>query len=217
MIIDADDTLWYDSKYFQSLERLLLDLHSSARHPRSDVMKMLDSRTKNGVAGESGYARAVLETAIELGIDGRTESRLRKGIDEFLNHPVEILPYAQQSLDLMHQHRRVLVTKGEKSEQNRKLSRSGLVDFFDEVLVLQKKDTTQLGKTLRRIGIREETTVAIGNSIQHDIIPAVDNGIRAIWLNHPHNRQGRNGVLPDRAIQVRSWYPIYKALRKTAP
>jgi hypothetical protein len=57
--------------------------------------------------------------------------------------------------------------------------------------------------------------VIIGNSIQHDIIPATANNAYAIYLNHSENTHGRNGVLPTCSVEVHEWWEINDAAMRS--
>ncbi|HXA16447.1 MAG TPA: HAD hydrolase-like protein [Thermoanaerobaculia bacterium] len=119
----------------------------------------------------------------------------------------------RETLPLFTQSVRILWTKGTPKEQTNKLERSGLRTVFDDVVVVSKKDTQALRAALRKVGGATHETLVIGNSLQHDIAPAVALGARAIWLDHPSNLRGRNAAMPDAGVvRVDGWEEIHLAL-----
>jgi putative hydrolase of the HAD superfamily len=75
-----------------------------------------------------------------------------------------------------------LITKGDLLDQEQKLARSGLGDYFAAVEIVSDKTA----QTYRRIFAAElargEETVMIGNSLRSDIIPAIEAGLWGIHI-----------------------------------
>ena len=210
--IDADDTIWYDSTYFRALQQAVVDLSWTYGKEEKVVISLLNSGLARNSAGEKGYALAILETANQIGITGQAQDQLRKEVNNFLNHPVKVLPFAHESLVLMSNYRRLLLTKGQRSEQEKKLNQSGLSELFEAVVIIEKKNPGEMKKVFDSIRASFQYAIVIGNDVKHDIIPAVQNGGRAIWLNHAENIFGRNDTLPSEACEVNGWEVIYNIL-----
>ncbi len=209
--IDADDTIWEDAAYFRALRSCLLDSCScKTQEDRDQALAILDSAVASTPPGEAGYADAVRDTAKQLGLTDFKD--LEKAIHEFLNHPVEVFPHVRECLALMSRYRCILLTKGSPSEQQRKLEQSGLTPFFSEVLVVEKKSKAIMQSLLADRGVRGESAIIIGNSIRHDILPAIENGARAIWVDQPNNFFGRNAEIPEGVCVVQGWNAIHSAL-----
>ncbi|PEL09807.1 HAD family hydrolase [Bacillus sp. AFS017336] len=71
-----------------------------------------------------------------------------------------------------------ILTLGEKDVQTKRVMDTGLVQYFDEVIITQKKDINiylELNKKL-------SNPVMIGNSLRSDIVPAIDAGMKAIHI-----------------------------------
>jgi hypothetical protein len=163
-------------------------------------------------AGQHGYAAAVVEVGRMVGMNPRQLHRLHAAGERFLTHAVDLLPYVPESLQFLEGHRLCLMTKGNAEEQHRKLADSGLRRAFDEILILEGKSPDVFATVFAERGWRGHCTLFIGNSVQHDIIPAVQNGASAIWMNHSNNVHGRNAVLPEGVVEIDGWLPIYSAL-----
>lgn len=213
VLIDADDTLWYDSRFFRSLRVALQDACVGQPAANIDVSARLGELLESAFGGERGYASAVREVAREAGVTAHHLNGLETAIEEFLSHPIELLPGVRTALKEMYRYRLTLVTKGSIKEQSAKLSRSLISEHFHDVRVVRSKSVHTLRLVLRELGIEPDQAMMIGNSVEHDVIPAVLNGLLAVWINHSENSHGRNAALPAAACEVDGWAPIVTALR----
>jgi hypothetical protein len=91
--VDADDTLWLDSKYFRKLQGVFLEL-SSLERKFSNQDKLNQALAMN--PGEHGYASALFNMAVENGFGQKALFKLEKEIKSFLSHPIEVLPYVSE-------------------------------------------------------------------------------------------------------------------------
>jgi len=174
---------------------------------------MLDRERKNHSPGEHGFAASVCELVKSFSWSTDRVAKLEVELQKFLSHPVELLPRAKETLSLFQTYHRVLLTKGQEPEQRHKLAKSGLSEAFDRIVVLNKKGVKELTEVLSDVGFAGKHVLVIGNSIQHDIVPAIKNNAYAIYVNHPENTHGRNGMLPDDAVEVEEWEEIENALK----
>lgn len=174
--IDADDALWYDSRYFLRLEKAFEHLIQKEGIQLSFAELKLCIKPSRG---EHGYASALVKIATDYKLNPQNMTRLQKEINRFENHPVELLPFARKALNQMKHFRKFLITKGNEQEQRRKLKLSSMSNLFDEILIVNKKNTKEIWKIFSDRNIAFDSTIFIGNSIQHDILPAVENGGRA--------------------------------------
>ena len=210
ILVDADDTIWHDSRYFRIVETVLLTEVEREGGVRDVAIADLRDALKKHGAGEQGFIQAVLEvTATHC---PRDRSAVASACEAFAQHPVEVLAGVSRTLEALHFLRRILLTKGIDAEQRRKLHASGLSNLFDEVVILEQKNTTALAGVLAQRGLAGSDVIAVGNSVRHDILPALANGARAVWLNHPENTFGRNEPLPEGACEVGDWATILDAL-----
>ena len=92
----------------------------------------------------------------------------------------ETLPF------LAEQHELTICTKGDPAEQNRKIDLSGCGRFFAHCEVVKEKNPDAYEQLARVRGFDPERTWMIGNSPKSDINPALEAGLRAVWV--PHER-----------------------------
>ena len=98
---------------------------------------------------------------------------------------VELLPTVHETLtQLAARHRCILVTKGDVTEQQDKLERSGLRKHFHAVEVLPEKHEAAYTALVRHHACEVATTWMIGNSPKSDINPALAAGLNAVFLPH---------------------------------
>ena len=213
IFIDADDTLWYDGHYFRKLRGVLLRLTADMGISEATVLAELERTRSREASGEGGYASAIVRTAHQFGLSSDSMKQFEGAVLRFRHHPIELLSTARATIVKMSAYSRMLLTKGNQEEQERKLGLAGLTDCFDEVVVVGRKNADALANLCAQRCIHSSRVLVIGNSVRHDIVPAVEIGAGAIWINHAENEHGRNDALPSCAYEVESWETLLDALQ----
>ncbi|MGZ5434317.1 MAG: HAD family hydrolase, partial [Thermoanaerobaculia bacterium] len=170
---DADDTLWHNERMFQATEAQFAELLSSYHPPAWVRERLFATEIKNlehfGY-GIKGFVLSMIETALDL-----TESRiggveLRRIVDwghEMLRHPVQLLDGVRETVEALSGHYRLmLLTKGDLFDQESKLARSGLGEFFGAVEIVSTKNATVYRTILTRHAIAPDRFVMVGNSLR---------------------------------------------------
>jgi putative hydrolase of the HAD superfamily len=67
-------------------------------------------------------------------------------------------------------------------DQERKLEKSGLIDYFHHVEVLSEKQEANYSKLLKHLEINPLEFLMVGNSLKSDILPLVNIGSKAIHV-----------------------------------
>lgn len=193
LLIDADDTLWENNIYFIAVTERFLEV-VEGRGVTPDVARatLSDTEWKNIPVhgyGSRAFAISVVEALRVLApeIDIETVDELRRLAHAiFDREQLEIRPGVREALSLLGRHHRlVLVTKGDKEEQERKVQRSGLMDHFEWIEVVPEKDELTYRELVRRLGADPARTWMIGNSPRSDINPALQAGLNAVLVPHP--------------------------------
>ena len=96
-----------------------------------------------------------------------------------------------------------IVSNSARDEQQRKLNRFGLMQFFDALIVsadhgISKPDARLFALALDALGVAAEHSVMVGDSWLNDIHGANRAGIRAVWLNR--QRTERPDATPAREL-----------------
>lgn len=93
---------------------------------------------------------------------------------------------AETLLFLAGKHELTLFTKGEPREQNRKIDLSGLRPLFAHCEIVKEKNRDAYLELARLREFDVDRTWMIGNSPKSDINPALEAGLRAVFV--PHER-----------------------------
>lgn len=188
---DADDTLWQNEAYFRLTQERFADLLRDHAEPGRLNERLLAAERRNIGAygfGVKGFTLSMIETAIEV-TEGRVPasviSELLGAGRAMLDHPVELLPQARETVEaLSKSHRIVLITKGDLLHQERKLAQSGLGDFFHAVEIVSDKTPATYARVFARHGSGAEAAAMVGNSLKSDVIPALEAGSYGIYVPH---------------------------------
>jgi len=187
---DADDTLWPNQPHFDHVESQLAAI--LARFGAADVIGARLYAVQRANMHLYGYGAKSLmltmtETAIQLTDGAVTGAEIQQLLDlgkRLLDFPIEPLPGVHEVLgELRRRGERLMVlTKGDLFDQESKLARSGLGDFFDYVEIVSEKNEATYRRILARHGVDPAAFVMIGNSLKSDILPVLAVGGQAIHV-----------------------------------
>lgn len=197
LLIDADDTLWENNIYFERATEQFVDYLNHSSMTREQVIEVLmEFERVNTVA--YGYGSNVYTRSLEATFRSLIERDVR---DEDIAHVVslgagilqnemELIPHVETTLAyLRDRFTLVLCTKGEQEEQQIKVDRSGLGEYFHQIEVMVEKSVETYQAILDRIGADASRCCMIGNSPRSDILPPLALGMRAIFIPHDHTWQ----------------------------
>ena len=186
---DADDTLWHNERMFKATEVQFAEL-LSGYHPTEWVRERLFATEMKNLGhfgyGIKGFILSMIETALDL-----TESRIggaevKRIVDwghEMLLHPVQLLDGVRETIEALNgRYRLMLLTKGDLFDQESKLARSGLGEFFDAVEIVSTKNPATYRTIMTRHSIAPERFLMVGNSLRSDVLPALDAGGLAVHI-----------------------------------
>lgn len=193
LLLDADDTLWENNIYFLEVtERFLisLEVHGVGRDAARDRLNATERKNLSVFGyGSRAFAHSVAEAFSSLApglpreaADDLVQMALAIGEREVM----EMLPGVREGLErLSRAYRLILVTKGDREEQERKIERSGLAPYFSDVEVVEEKTAAMYRDLVVRLQLDPARTWMIGNSPRSDINPALEAGLRAVLVPHP--------------------------------
>jgi putative hydrolase of the HAD superfamily len=186
---DADDTLWHNERVFIGAKEKYKCLLAQYHAP-DWIEQRLDATESRNIRhfgyGVKGFTLSMIETAVEL-TEGRiTGTEIQDIIGyarDMLESPIEILKGVPEAVEeLSASHRLIVITKGDLFDQEAKISRSGLGDYFREVEIVSEKTVAVYEKITKRHGIDLSSFVMVGNSLRSDILPVVQLGGRAVHV-----------------------------------
>ena len=103
--------------------------------------------------------------------------------------PYKLRPEVPEFLDLIGNSPddiAVIFTQGHLAIQARKVARSNLAHRFAGIALGENKEIETYRELATRLPFRSEEVVVIGNSLSHEVRPALDLGFTAFHLNNPH-------------------------------
>jgi putative hydrolase of the HAD superfamily len=190
LAFDADDTLWPNQPHFDHVEREMCAILAHCGDPVTIGAHLYQVQRHNMHLygyGAKSLMLTMTETAIQLtdgAVTGREIQQLFDLGKRLLDFPIEPLPGVVEVLsELKRRGRRLMVlTKGDLFDQESKLARSGLGDFFDYVEIVSEKDVATYRRVLARHGVDPAAFLMIGNSLKSDILPVLAVGGQAIHV-----------------------------------
>lgn len=186
---DADDTLWVNETYFREAEEkfsTLLDNYETKNKIDQELFKTEIRNLDLYGYGIKGFILSMIECALELSNNQISQKTLVECLDlgkKMISHPVEILDGVIDVLEaLKDKYRLIVLTKGDLLDQERKIERSGLSEYFHHVEVLSDKKEKNYSDLLEHLQVSPSEFLMIGNSLKSDVLPLVEIGARAVHV-----------------------------------
>lgn len=186
---DADDTLWDNELYFRETENKFCALFEDYLPQHSVERELLQIELKNISLygyGIKAFMLSMIETAISI-TDKKVKAdaieKIIKFGQELLNKPVNLIAGVEDVLkSLKPRYRLVLATKGDLLDQERKLRKSGLAEYFHHIEIMSEKKEPDYTKLTNHLDIQPGELMMIGNSLKSDILPVLNLGGHAIHI-----------------------------------
>lgn len=186
---DADDTLWVNETYFREAEtefgKLLSDYETLNKIDQELFKKEIENLPMYGY-GVKAFTLSMVESALEQSNYNVSQKSIEAILNigkTMLNKPIELLDGVEEVLkNLSKKYRLILATKGDLLDQERKLEKSGLTDYFHHIEVLSDKKEKNYSKLLNHLDIKPSEFLMIGNSLKSDVLPLVNIKAHAIHI-----------------------------------
>jgi putative hydrolase of the HAD superfamily len=189
---DADDTLWHNEQLYRATQTKFAELLSPYQEDQTAQQALYLTETRNisyfGY-GIKSFTLSMIETAIDL-TEGRiTGDEIQKIIrfaKEMLQQEVQLLAEVEETLDrLAPDYDLMIITKGDLLDQETKIARSGLADYFDYIEVVSEKTSETYRALLQRYGLDPVRFLMVGNSLKSDVLPVLAVGGQAVYVPYP--------------------------------
>ncbi|MEY8019976.1 HAD family hydrolase [Muriicola sp. SD30] len=186
---DADDTLWVNETYFREAEEeftSLLENYETKNKIDQELFRTeIDNLDLYGY-GIKSFTLSMIESALDISNNQVSQTTLSKILNlgkRMIAHPVELLDDVEEVLkELADKYRLIVLTKGDLLDQERKLDRSGLSEYFHHVEVLSDKKEMNYKNLLDHLEIGVEEFLMIGNSLKSDVLPILAIGAKAVHV-----------------------------------
>jgi len=194
LVFDADDTLWENNIYF---ERAFDDFVGFLSHSTltaaqvRDVLNEIESvNSKIHGYGSKNFGRNLQQAYQHLAEREIRDADLLHVMalaERILEQPFELIDGVEETLGyLAPRHDLTLFTKGHPEEQRLKVDRSGLGVYFGHTAIVKEKDAAAYHRLVEERALDPARTWMIGNSPKSDINPALEAGLNAVLVPHPH-------------------------------
>lgn len=186
---DADDTLWHTERGYVEAQARFIQLLSQYRKPEW-IQERLDETEGRNLAhfgfGIKAFALSMIETAVELTkgrISGNDIGTLVNMAKEMLNAEVQLLDAVAETVAQVAQsYPLMLITKGDLLDQENKITRSGLAQYFPRIEIVSHKTPASYAQLLQEHSIAPNRFLMVGNSLKSDILPVLELGGYAVHV-----------------------------------
>jgi putative hydrolase of the HAD superfamily len=199
---DADDTLWVNETYFRDTEEKfaeLLEGYETKNKIDQELFKMEMANLDSYGYGIKGFMLSMIESALDLSnnkVPQETIAQILELGKKMISHPVELLDGVEEVLaKLSGKYRLIVLTKGDLLDQERKLERSGLSQYFHHVEVLSDKKESNYKNLLDHLNIDVKEFLMIGNSLKSDVLPILNIGAQAVHV--PFHTTWAHEMVPE--------------------
>ena len=203
---DADDTLWDCQSHFEEVEEHLYSLIMPyCENPKQELFITESGNMADLGYGCKAFTISIIETALRIAgndISATQLSELLAHCKRLLHLPATPLPEVEETLQKLRAKieessddgskfftlhsslftKLVVFTKGELQDQENKLKRSGLLQYFDDVEITSDKTQREFLALCEHQQIHPSQLLMIGNSLKSDIAPALAIGAWAIHI-----------------------------------
>ncbi|WP_255462593.1 HAD hydrolase-like protein [Granulicella sp. WH15] len=192
LLFDADDTLWENNIYFERAIAAFISYLDHQVHTPEEVREHLNHCERATIAeygyGLHSFRRSLVDCFEHLSNQPITPERHERIVSfthAIAAQEIELLPGVAETLaELSTRHRLLMVTKGDRDEQQGKLQRSGLAGYFTAVEVLAEKHEGAYRSLASHHACEPAMTWMIGNSPKSDINPSLAAGLHAVFIPH---------------------------------
>ncbi|NNC71226.1 MAG: HAD family hydrolase [Flavobacteriaceae bacterium] len=186
---DADDTLWVNETYFREVEdefaRLLSDYETENKLGQELFKTEMDNLNLYGY-GVKSFMLSMIESALEVSnyqVDHKVILRIIELGKQMLEKPIELLEGVEDTLKaLKDNYKLILVTKGDLLDQERKLEKSGLEHYFNQIEIVSDKKASNYQGVIHQLEVKPSEFLMIGNSLKSDVLPLLEIGAKAIHI-----------------------------------
>ncbi len=188
---DADDTLWDCQTWFDEVEQQCCELLAPWATAREVSEGLFATERKNLSLtgyGTKAFTLSLIENAVRVSheqLTGDIVMRLIELGQHLLRFPTTPLPEVEETLQQLaaqRNYRLVVFTKGELMDQEAKLQRSGLEQYFSHMETVSNKTEREYRQLCENLDVAPEQTLMVGNSFRSDIAPALAAGAWAVHI-----------------------------------
>jgi putative hydrolase of the HAD superfamily len=213
LIFDLDDTLVHTHRVFVELTEEFLNRMAELGFDDENVYYTMDAFDREIVEEANAYVPWAFPKAMRRTYEFYCEKYFAD-FDEQQADALEELGFGYKDADYQmvdgakallnlladEGHMLVLLTQGGYVEQKYKVDLHNLGDYFDEIIVVDKKTPAAYTNIMQRHGFLPEETAVIGNSLKSEVAPALEVGAQPILVRVTENWDFENIDLDETAF-----------------
>ncbi len=210
---DADDTLWHNEILYEEAQDKLRELLSGYAAEETVDQRLYQtemSNLKHYGYGIKSFTLSMIETAVELTkgrIEGTEVLQIIGFAKEMLTSQTRLLDHAEETVrELARSYELMVITKGDLLDQQSKLSRSGIGDYFRYVEVVSQKTQGTYKALLAKYRIEPQRFLMVGNSLKSDILPVLALGGQAVYV--PYHVTWAHEVVDSQHVEHDGYYEL---------
>ena len=208
---DADDTLWVNEPYFRDAEFKRAELLKPFA-PDVDIIAELYTMEMKNLSlygyGAKAFTLSLIETAVKLSgpkVNTTIINEIIQMGQNLMNISIELLDHVDEVLPkLKSKYKLIVATKGDLLDQERKLSKSGLLPYFHHIEIMSDKKESDYQRLIENLNILPEEFLMVGNSLKSDILPVL--AIGGVGVHIPFHTTWQHEIVTD--IPTDHYYEI---------
>lgn len=214
LILDGDDTIWYEEKYFKELKNQLLHLAKINNIDVTEVEELLENTIKMNGFGRGVFVEALQLTAKYFDLSGELKTLADKKIEKLINFEMKFVHgFYDASILLKRIAKNIfLYTKGRTEEQLRKVRKIGIEHYFNKIYIVPQKDVFTLENILLENNSDKRDSIIIGNSPKDDINPGISLGLTTFYFNPNWNPRCKEVMNGPGFLEFSDWKGIVRYL-----
>jgi len=215
VVFDGDDTLW-STEHLYDLARDEARAEVTLTGLDGDEWEQLERVIDVKNVSHFGFsverfptscvqAYEAVARSSSLPIDPEVRERVRFAAASVFRRDPPLVRGARETLQALRARgvKLALLTKGDHNLQIRRVERSGLADLFDVIHVVAEKPPSAFHDIVAELKVEPRETWSVGNSVRSDILPAIEAGLRAVWVDaHVWEHERFDGILSNDQVLV---------------
>jgi putative hydrolase of the HAD superfamily len=218
IVFDGDDTLWETERLYDDARTAAQDLIEAAgldgtrwdlaerKIDQDNVALMGLSAIRFPTSCREAYERVCLELHIES--DPVLATAVYEAASGVFRQEAPVTDGAYQILEsLKSDWQLILLTRGDLKVQKHRVEQSGLEPLFDHVRVIEDKSVREWVRLIEDRNVDASHSWSVGNSLKSDIMPAIECGLWAVWIEThvwEYERHDGRSIPVERVIKLDS-------------
>lgn len=213
IFFDADDTLWQNEEFFREAERRFARLLSGFAD-EDRIVEVVTRKQEENIPvfgyGSKTFLLSMLDAAAEIcgdAFDAALYLDAKRIVTELACHEFELMDGVEEVLSVLSaRYSLAVATKGDLVEQLGKFRESGLDKYFHHIEVLPTKSEDDYLMMARKLDIRPDEILMVGNAVRSDIVPVIAIGGTAIHIPYKVTWHHEMMEMPvsDRLFEIKS-------------